>query len=93
LPVFLAAGLWLLGLLPDMGGSPGYLRGPVLKVRRLIDRFRGEPGELLGIFIVAVVARFERDGQQPCSAIAHAGSVVFPLGHESNNDKFAGFVA
>jgi hypothetical protein len=58
-----------------------YLRRPALEVARFVDRLRRQPGEFLGVFIIAVVARHQRCGKQPRRAIAHAAGVVFTVGH------------
>ena len=85
--------LRLLGLLRDTWHRPRNLRSAALEVRRLIDRFRSKPREFLGVLIVAVLARLQRHSKQSRGAVAQASSMVIPVGHWFNNDRFAEFVA
>jgi hypothetical protein len=85
--------LRLLGLLRRVTGCLDDLRRAVFKVGGLIDCFRSKPREFLGVSVVAVLARYQRHGQEPRGAVAQECGVVIPVGHEHNNDRFAGFVA
>jgi hypothetical protein len=85
--------LRLLGLLGDTWRRPRDPRSAALEIRRLIDRFRSKPREFLGILIVAVLARLQRHSKQSRGAVAQASSMVIPVGHWFNDDRFAEFVA
>jgi hypothetical protein len=73
--------LRLLSLLRRVTGRLDHLRGAVFKVGGLIDCFRGKPREFLGALIIAVLARFQRHGQQPRRAFAQECAVVILVGH------------
>jgi hypothetical protein len=85
--------LRLLGLLRDARRGSRNLQSPALEVRGLVDRLRGKAREFLGVLVVAVVARLERDRQKSRGAVAQASCMVVPVGHPPNNDRFAEFVA
>ena len=85
--------LRLLCPLRDVTGCPRNLSNAAFKIGGLIDRFGSQPREFLGIFAVAVFTRLQRHGQQPRSTVAQSSGMVIPVGHRSDNDRFAGFVA
>jgi hypothetical protein len=85
--------LRLLGLLRDVRHCPRSLRSAALEVRRLIDRFGSQQREFLSVLIVAVLARSQCHSKQSRGAVAQASSMVIPVGHWFNNDRFAEFVA
>ena len=51
------------------------------EVRRLIDRFRSQQREFLGVLIVAVLARSQRHSKQSRGAVAQTSSMVISVGH------------